>query len=89
MNVNWRWIVGIALILIALIVIPLIWQLLMPSAGGYAMMPGHGNGTPMMGGYGMTMLFGMWFMRLLPLGTLILIALGVVWLAKQLTTKPL
>jgi len=31
--------------------------------------------------------FGMIFMRLIPLGTLILIASGIAWLLKQLTVK--
>jgi hypothetical protein len=59
---------------------------------------GYGYGMPMTlapgasagvnYGYGMMAPFGMFFMWLIPLGTLILIALGIAWLVKQLTAKP-
>jgi len=46
----------------------------------------------MMGGYGMHLggfgLFGGLFMWLLPVGTLILIALGIAYLWKKLNEKP-
>ena len=90
MKLNWKWILGIALILILLIALPFVWRLIMPNSGYGMMMQGYGYGyrMPMMGyGYGMMMPFGMLFMWLIPLGTLILIALGIAWLVKQLTAK--
>ena len=86
MKKNWIWIFGITVTLIVLVALPLIWQLIAPNSG-YGMMQGYGYGMPMMGyGYGM-MPFGMLFMWLIPLGTLILIVLGIIWLVKQLMTK--
>ncbi len=91
-----KWVIGI---LVAIVVLqfaaPFLWQLVFPGAytgygmpgrGGY----GYGMHMPMMGyGYGAFGFFGMLFMWLIPLGTLALIALGIVWLVKQLTsTKP-
>ena len=89
MKLNWKWILVIVLIL-ALIAAPLVWRAFIPF-GGYNMMRGYGYGMPMMN-YGYNMMpFGMWFMWfmwLIPLGTLVLITLGIAWVAKQLTMKP-
>ena len=95
MKLNWKWIFGI-LVLVALFALPFIWQLFLPY-GGYGMMGrGYGYGMPMTlapgasagVGYGYSMMpFGMLFMWLIPLGTLILIVLGIAWLVKQLTAK--
>lgn len=92
-----KWVIGIAIALVVLqFAMPFVWQLIFPNAyAGYGVMGrGYGNGfgygmhMPMMGyGYDMMNPFGMFFMWLIPLGTLILIALGVVWLAKQLMAK--
>lgn len=86
MKLSSKWIVGIALVLTVLFAIPFLWGIFMPM-GGYGMMRGYGYGMPMMYyGFGMSP-FGMLFMWLILLGILILSALGVVWLVKQLTTK--
>ena len=86
MKLNWKWILGIALVLIVLFALPLAWRGLMPY-GGYGMMRGYGYGMPMMRyGFGMVP-FGMLFMWFIPLGILTLIVLGIVWLVRQLTTK--
>jgi len=87
MKLSPKWIVGIVLIVVVLFAIPFLWQVSM-SLGGYGMMRGYGYGMPMMRyGFGM-MPFGMLFMWLIPLGLLTLIVLGIVWLIKQITTKP-
>ena len=85
MKLNWKWIPGIvALVLIVLFSLSLAWRVFMPY-GGYGMMRGYS--MPMMRyGFGM-MPLGMLFMWLIPLGILILIVLGIVWLVRQLTTK--
>ena len=86
MKLNTKLTLGIALILIILFSIPFVWRVFMPY-GGYGMMKGYGYGMPMMSyRYGMIP-FGMLFMWLIPLGLLVLIGLGIVWLVKQLTTK--
>jgi len=88
-----KWVIGIVVALVVLqFAMPFVWQLIFPNAyggyGGYGMMGrgygyGYGMHMPMMG-FG----FGMIFMWLLPLGTLILIALGIAYLWKKLTEKP-
>lgn len=94
MKINWRWLIGITLILIVLVVLPLVWQLIFPATNAYGyvmpMMRGYGYGYGIhmpMAGFGF-MPFGMFFMWLIPLGTLILIVLAIVWLIKQLIAKP-
>ncbi len=79
----WKWILGIVLVLVILFA-PFVWGMFMPF-GGYGMM-GYGH-MPMMYGYGGFGMFGlsMIFMWLIPLGLLVLIVLGIVWLVKQLT----
>ena len=89
MKMNWKWLVGITLILIVLAALPFVWQLIFPATNVYGYGYGYGMHMPMMGysyGYG-TMVFGMLFMWLIPASTLILIVLGIVWLVKQLTAK--
>ena len=86
MKLNWKWILGIVLIL-ALIILPLVWQFFMPYGGGYVMMRGYRYGMPMMGGYGMLAPFGMWFMWLIPLGVFVLIGFAFGWAANQFTRK--
>jgi hypothetical protein len=87
-----KWVIGIVIALLVLqFAMPFLWQLIFPAANAY------GYGMPMMRGYGfgngwhMPMMgfgFGGIFMWLLPVGTLILIGLGIAWLVKQLTSKP-
>lgn len=92
-----KWLIGIVVVLVLLqFAMPFVWQFLYPAANGYGMMGGYG--MPMMRGFGfaggmhMPMmgfgLFGGLFMWLLPLGTLILIALGIAYLWRKLTEKP-
>ena len=92
MSKTTKWIIGILVALVVLqFAMPFVWQLLFPTSFGNGMM-GRGYGMPMMGGYGMHMggfgFFGGLFLWLLPLGTLILIALGIAYLWKKLTEKP-
>ncbi len=93
MSKTTKWIIGIVVALVILqFAMPFVWQLIYPATNAYGygmpMMRGYG----MMGGYGMHMggfgFFGGLFMWLLPLGTLILIALGIAYLWKKLTEKP-
>lgn len=99
MKLNWKWILGIVLVLAVLFALPFIWRLVMPF-DGYNMM-GYGYGfaqhMPMMRGYGGPMMggpgygfspLGMVFGWLIQLGVLTLIVLGIIWLVKQLTAKP-
>lgn len=97
MSKTTKWIIGIVVVLVLLqFVMPFAWQLLYPADNfGYGMMRGgYGFGrSPMMGFGGMhsPMMgfgFGGFFMWLLPVGTLILIALGIAYLWKKLTEKP-
>jgi hypothetical protein len=85
-----KWTIGIVIGLVVLFALPFIWQLLFPAYSGYGYgMRGYGGGwhMPMMG-YGFGFLpFGMFFMWLIPLGTLVFLGLGITWLVKQLTAK--
>ncbi len=85
-----KWIIGIMIGLVVLFALPFVWQLLFPAYSGYGMMRGaggYGYHMPMMGyGFGF-MPFGMIFMWLIPLGTLVFLGLGIAWLVKQLTAK--
>ncbi len=91
MNNTWKWVLGIAIVLIVLFALPLVWGLFMPF-GGYGMM-GYG-GYPMMGGWHAPMMyggfggfgFGMIFAWLIPLGLLVLIGLAIAALVKFLMT---
>ena len=85
----WKWFLGIALVLV-LFFGPYLFRLLFPTLG-------YGFGYGMMGNYGMTLAPGasagvgghgffpfgglMWFV---PLGTLALVVLGIVWLVNNL-----
>ncbi len=83
MNNTWKWILGIALALVVLFA-PFIWRLFLPF-NGYGMMS-YGWHMPMLyGGFGLFGI-GMIFMWLIPLGLLVLIVLGIVWLVKQLSS---
>jgi len=89
-----KWTIGIVIGLVVLFVLPFVWQALFPAYSSYygmGMMRGYGGGygfhAPMMGyGFGF-MPFGMFFMWLIPLGTLVFLGLGIAWLVKQLTDK--
>ena len=92
MSKTTKWIIGILVALVILqFAMPFVWQFLYSARFGYGMM-GGAYGMPMMGGYGMHLggfgFFGSLLMWLLPLGTLILIALGIAYLWKKLTEKP-
>jgi hypothetical protein len=92
MSKTTKWIIGIVVVLVILqLAMPFIWNLFYPAANTF------GYGMPMMRGYGlrggmhfpmMGFGFGGFFMWLLPLGILILIALGIAYLWKKLTEKP-
>jgi len=88
MSKTTKWIIGIVVVLVLLqFAMPFAWQLLYPAGNfGYGMMRGgYGfGGMHSMMGFG----FGGFFMWLLPLGTLILIGLGIAYLWKKLTEKP-
>jgi hypothetical protein len=87
MKLNPKLVIGISLVLLILFALPFLWRAFIPYSG-YGMMRAYGYGMPMMNyGFGM-MPFGMLFMWLIPLGILTLIVLSIVWLVKQLTTKP-
>lgn len=85
MKNTWKWILGIVLVLV-LFFGPTLVRLAFPTLGyGYGMM-GYGRG--MMGGFGFFP-FGMGLMWLIPLGTIALIVLGVVWLVNNTnSSKP-
>ena len=85
MKTNWKWILGIAVVIL-LAIAPWLWMTFARPAA-YPMMgyyPGHM--LMMYGGYGM-MGFGMFLMWLIPLGLLILIGLGIAVLARQLKAE--
>lgn len=84
----WKWVLGVAVVLVVLFALPFAWSLFMPF-GGYGMM-GYG-GYPMMGGWHSPMMyggfgFGMIFAWLIPLGLLVLIGLAIAALVKFLMT---
>ena len=68
----WKWFLGIALVLV-LFFGPYLFHLLFPTLG-------YGYG--MMGGYGFSPFGGL--MWLIPLGTLALVVLGIIWLVNNL-----
>lgn len=95
MNKTTKWIIGIVVVLVILqFAMPFLWQLIYPTGYGYGMMGGYGSpmmrGGWMMGGFGHMGFgfFGGLFMWLLPLGLLVLIVLGIAYLWKKLTEKP-
>lgn len=84
----WKWFLGITLVLV-LFFGPYLLRLAFPAIGyGHGMM-GYGRG--MMGGFGFFP-FSMALMWFIPLGTIALAVLGVVWLVNNLngpkTTTP-
>jgi hypothetical protein len=81
----WKWFLGIALALM-LFFGPYLFHLLFPTLGyGYGMMGGRYGGYGMMGGYGFSPFGGL--MWLIPLGTLTLVVLGIVWLVNNLNAS--
>lgn len=81
MKNTWKWILGIALALV-LFFGPYLFQLAFPTMGyGYGMMVSGRGG--MMGGFGFFP-FGMGLMWLVPLGIIVLVALGIVWLINNI-----
>ena len=92
MSKTTKWIIGIVITLVVLqFAMPFAWSLIYPaSSAGYGMPMirgggyGFGGGMHSMMGFG----FGGFFMWLLPLGTLILILLSIVYLWKKLNEKP-
>jgi hypothetical protein len=93
MSKTTKWIIGIVVVLVVLqFAMPFVWQLVSPAGTfgyGMPMMRGGGYGfgsgmhSPMMG-FG----FGGILMWLLPVGLLVLIALGIAYLWKKLNEKP-
>jgi hypothetical protein len=78
----WKWFLGTTLVL-ALFFGPYLFRLLFPTLGyGYGMMGGRDGGYDMMGGYGFFPFGGL--MWLIPLATLALLVLGIVWLVNNL-----
>jgi hypothetical protein len=77
----WKWILGIALVLV-LFFGPYLFGLLFPGMGYGLVGFGHSRGE-MMGGFGFSP-FGMGLMWLIPLATIALVVLGVVWLVSNL-----
>ena len=86
MKFNWKWFLGIAIVLI-LLTVPMFLRFFITPFSGYGMMRGYGYMPMMNYGYGMMSFFGMGLMWLTSIGGLVLIALGIVWLIKQITTK--
>ncbi|MCI0555087.1 MAG: hypothetical protein L0287_29410 [Anaerolineae bacterium] len=84
MDSKWKWVLGITLTIIVLIVPLVAWNLFLPQ-GRYGMMPyGYGWHMPMMYGGGM-MGFGMMFLTwLILVSLLVTIVLGIAWLFKTL-----
>ena len=86
-NIIWKWILGLALAWIALLIVPAAWRFFLPNNEYDMMRYGYGWSMPMMyDGYGM-MSFGMFFMWLNSFATVVLIGLGMAWLAKSLTVQ--
>ena len=89
MKLNWKWILGIVVIL-AVIALPVAGRFFMPYSGGFGMMRGNGYGMHMpmaVYGYGMIAPFGMWLMWLLPLTAFILIGFAFGWAVNRFTNK--
>ena len=74
---------GIALAVIVLLIVSFAWRLFVPYGGNGMMGYEYGWPMPMMyGGYGM-MGFGMLFMWLISLASLLVIGLGIAWLGQS------
>ena len=81
----WKWVLGLALAWTVLLILPSAWRFFLPYERYEMMGYGYGWHMPMMyGGFGM-MGFGMLFMWLISLASLVLIGLGIAWLVKTLT----
>ena len=87
MNKQWKWVLGIAIAMLVLLVPTFAWRFFL-SYGGYGMMANtNGWHMPMMYGTPGMMGFGMMFlMWLVLLSMLVLIGLGIIWLVKELIT---
>lgn len=90
MKNNWKWIVGVILLLVIMFALPFLWRAIFGYSYGGMMRSGSSNwGHPMMGGWGVGGLFlglGMLLMWIVPLGLLFLIIYGAVRLANQPNT---
>lgn len=86
MQTIWKWLLGIALALTVLIVVPFVWVSILPS-NGYRMM-GYGTGWHMPMGFGGSGMMGpaMFVLWLIPPALLVLIGLAIAWLARALST---
>lgn len=82
MKNTWKWAFGIALAVIILLIVPFAWGLFLPYGEGGMMGYRYGSHMPMMYGG-----FGMFFMWLILLASLVLIGLGIAWLVKALTSS--
>ncbi len=86
MKNTWKWILGIAALLVVLFALPFVYNRLF-GYGYYGMMGGNTWGHPMMGGGtypffgGFTMIFGMILAWGIPLGLVLLAVYGVARLA--------
>lgn len=83
MKNNWKWFLGVAVVLLVLVALPFVFR-----SFGYGMM-GGGWHRPMMGGYGFMpfggfpMGFGMASMWVVPIGLILLAVYGVTRFASQ------
>jgi hypothetical protein len=90
MNKQWKWVLGIALAMLVLLVPTFAWRFFL-SYGGYGMMANtNGWHMPMMYGTPEMMGFGMMFLMWLTfVASLVLIGLGIALFAKLLTAQKL
>ena len=99
MSKTTKWIIGIVVAVVILqFAMPFVWHLIYPTSYGIVRGGGFGFGShmPMMGGnsfgFGMHPMmgfgFGGFFMWLFPVGLLILVVLGIVYLWKKINEKP-
>jgi len=90
MKLNWKWIVGVVLVLALLFALPFVFRGFFGYNSYGHMMGGYGGWNhPMMGGWGLGGLFmgfGMLLMWAIPLGLLFLIIYGAVRLANKPNT---
>lgn len=85
-KINWTQVIVFAVI--ALLVFMIGASLLSVGGGGWG--PGRVMGPGMMGGWGWGPFgwLGMIFMGIFPLGLLVLLVLGIVWLLRQVSSPP-
>jgi hypothetical protein len=90
MNKQWKWVLGIALAMLVLLVPTFAWRFFL-SYGGYGMLANtNGWHMPLMYGTPGMMGFGMMFLMWLTLvASLVLIGLGIALFAKLLTAQKL